>query len=69
MAKIAKLVAVSLLTRIIVEETDSEEENLAAAKPQFIRKINTGLEDNVEYIKEDTECPFDPEIDERSETY
>lgn len=63
MAKIAKLVAVSLLTRIIVEETDSEEENLAAAKPQFISKINTDLGDNVEFIEEDTECPFEPEKD------
>lgn len=44
MTKIAKLVAVSLLTRIIVDETDSEEENLATAKPQFICKINTALE-------------------------
>ena len=32
MTKIAKLVAVSLLTRIIVDETDSEEENLATAR-------------------------------------
>ena len=63
MTKIAKLVAVSLLTRIIVDETDSEEENLATAKPQFICKINTDLGDNVEFIEEDTECPFDPEKD------
>lgn len=55
MTKIAKLVAVSLLTRIIVDETDSEEENLATAKPQFICKINTDLGDNVEFIEEDTE--------------
>lgn len=63
MAKIAKLVAISLLTRIIVEETDSEEENLAAAKHQFISKIDTDLGDNVEFIEEDSECPFDPETD------
>ena len=69
MAKIAKLIAVNLLTRVIVDEADSEEENLAAAKPRLISKINTDLRDNVEYIEEDSECPFDPETDEHSETY
>lgn len=64
MAKVAKLVAVSLLTRVIVEDTASEGEILSAASPRFIGKIHTDLEDNVEYIVDDTECPFDPEKDE-----
>ena len=64
MAKVAKLVAVSLLTRVIVEDTASEGAILTAAGPRFIGKIHTDLEDNVEYIVDDTECPFDPEKDE-----
>jgi len=63
MAKIAKLVAVSLMTRVIVDENLSEdellEEAMKQARPQFIDKIaNDGLGDHLESIEEDTECPF-----------
>ena len=63
MTRVAKLVAVSLLTRVIVEDTASEEEILAAAGPRFIGKIHTDLDDNVEFIVDDIECPYDPETD------
>lgn len=56
---IAKLVAVSFLTRVIVDENATTEEILEASKQGFIAKVvNSELEDNLEYIKDDTECPF-----------
>lgn len=63
MAKVAKLVAVSLLTRVIVEDTASDEEILDAACPRFIEKISTELSEHLEYIEDDTECPYDPQTD------
>lgn len=63
MSKVAKLVAVSLMTRIIVEEGSSEAETLEKAEPKFIATIQTELMDNLEFIDDDTECPYDPETD------
>lgn len=63
MAKIAKLVAVSLMTRVVVDESATEAETLDAARVQLIDKLKTDLSDNLEYIEEDTECPYDPETD------
>lgn len=63
MAKVAKLVLVSLMTRVIVDDTDDEAAVLSATRPRLIRKINTDLEDNIESIEDDTECPYDPETD------
>lgn len=63
MAKVAKLVMVSFMTRVIVEDTASEAEILDRATPQLINKILSDLGENVEDITDDTECPFDPETD------
>lgn len=63
MGKVAKLVRISLMTRVIVEEDATEETILDAAKPRFIDKIISDLDDNVETIEDDTEVPFD-EFDE-----
>lgn len=43
MAKVAKLVLVSMMTRIIVEENATDEEMLEASKPAFRIKINDEL--------------------------
>ena len=63
MGKVAKLVCVSLMTRVIVEDGLSEEDELAEiaeqVKPQFVDKImNDGIGDHLESIVDDTECPF-----------
>jgi len=63
MSKIAKLVCVSLMTRVIVDENLSEDELLEVAmkqaRPQFIDKLETdGLADRLESIEDDEECPF-----------
>lgn len=59
--RVAKLVAVSLLTRVIVEESTTDAQILELARPRFIEKITTELGEHLEYIQDDTECPYDPE--------
>ena len=59
MKKVAKLVAVSFLTRVVVKETATEEEVLKEAKIKFQDKLdNNELADNLEYIDPDEECPY-----------
>ena len=46
MPKVAKLVAVSLLTRVVVDDTATDEEILDAARPHYFDKVRTELDDN-----------------------
>ena len=62
MAKVAKLIEVYLKTRIIVDDTDTEDEIIAKARPQFMEAIKDYGE-NVELIEDDEEMPFDPTFD------
>jgi hypothetical protein len=63
MAKVAKLVYLSMVTRVIVDEDAREEEIVEAARNRFIDKINTELGENTEEIEDDIECPYDPDLD------
>ncbi len=57
--KVAKLVSVSLMTRVIVEEDATDEQIMEVAIPRLSNNLfNDGILDNVEDIKDDTECPF-----------
>jgi uncharacterized protein (UPF0212 family) len=57
--KKAKLVYISLATRIIVDENATDEEIMKQAIPKFIDKLNDdGILDNVEDIVDDEECPY-----------
>lgn len=63
MAKVAKLVMVSLMTRVIVDDNLTEEQELLEiaeqVKPVFVDKImNDEIGDNIESIELDEECPF-----------
>lgn len=58
MAKVAKLVYVTLLTRVVVDTSASEDELLNIAKNKLIDKIKYELNENVEKIIDDTECPY-----------
>ena len=58
MTKVAKLVLVSLMTRVVVDENATDEQILDAARPNFIEKVNTELGENLEEITNDTECPY-----------
>lgn len=63
MAKVAKLVYVSLATRVIVDEDATQEQILEAAKHRFIDKVQTELGEHLEFIGYDDECPYDPDMD------
>lgn len=63
MAKVAKLVCLSLMTRVIVEENLTEDQELEAiaaqVRSQCVDKImNDGIGDHLESIELDEECPF-----------
>lgn len=61
--KVAKLVYVSLVTRVVVDENATENQIIAAAKPKLIYKIVDEILEHIEDIEDDTECPYDPEYD------
>lgn len=61
--KVAKLVTVSLMTRVVVDENASEDEILNAATLKFVEKINNEINEHVEDIVDDEDCPYDPEFD------
>jgi hypothetical protein len=62
--KIAKLVYVSLCTRVIVDENATDDEIIKKAKNNFKEKIEAqDFGDNVEDIENDEQCPYDPVLD------
>jgi len=63
MAKVAKLVYVSMVTRVIVDEDATEEQIINVAQYKFMDKVQTELCENLENIVDDTECPYDPDMD------
>ncbi len=65
MGKVAKLVAANLMTRVIVDESATDEEIMEAARPHFAEKVATELMENYEFIEDDTECPYGTLNDER----
>jgi hypothetical protein len=64
MSKVAKLVSVSLMTRVIVDENASESEILELAGIKLAEKIQNELTEHLESIEDDIECPYDPFYDE-----
>ena len=59
MSKVAKLVYVSLATRVVVDENATDEQILEIAKAHFLEKVNTELGEHLEEIIDDEECPYD----------
>lgn len=58
--KIAKLVSINLMARVIVDEDATEEDILTASKIKFQNSLdNNEHSENIEFIKNDTEVPFD----------
>ena len=62
--KIAKLVYVSLATRVVVDENATEDEIIEMAKDRLIDNIKTCLGENIDSIEDDTEVLYDPEFDD-----
>jgi hypothetical protein len=58
MKKVAKLVSFTLTTRVIVDESASDNTIIKACYPKILDKINNReLGDNLESIEDDEECP------------
>jgi hypothetical protein len=59
MAKIAKLVTISVTTRVIVEEGTTDESIMEIAIPRCIDVVKSdGVFDHLVDISDDTEVPF-----------
>lgn len=68
MAKVAKLVMVSLVTRVIVDESATEDQIISASYKGFQAKIdNRELGDNLESIEDDEEVPYGEALDDKLE--
>jgi hypothetical protein len=64
MEKVAKLVTITMTTRVIVDENASESDVIEQASIKMSEKIQHEFNENLESIYEDTECPYDPEYDD-----
>ena len=67
--KKAILVTATFTTRIIVDADtmtgeELKTEVLEAVAPRFEQKLFHELNENITKVVEDTECPYNPEIDE-----
>jgi len=60
----AKLVTISLMTRIVVEDNATEEQILEATKCKFIEKVQTEIGEHVEDISDDVEMPYGEGLNE-----
>jgi len=54
----AKLVKVSFMTRVVVEDNATENQILEASKEAFLSKVNNELSENLEEIEDDDEMPY-----------
>ncbi len=58
MTKVAKLVYVSFITRVVVDENATDDQIIEAAKPNLYEKVRLETGENLEKIEDDTECPY-----------
>ena len=58
MRKVAKLVAYSFMTRVVVDEDATEDEIIRATKQMMRIKVEDELGENLESIEDDEECPI-----------
>ena len=59
----AKLVYLSLMTRVVVEDDADDEIVMDVARQKFADKIQYEYLENVEDIQDDLEMPYDEETD------
>ena len=63
MAKVAKLVYASFVVRVVVDDTMTEQEIIERSHIKFKYAVNDELNENIEEVIDDTECPYDPTRD------
>ena len=61
----AKLVYLSLMTRVVVEDDADDETVMEVARSKFTDKLIYEYLENVEEIQDDLEVPYDKETDIR----
>lgn len=59
--KVAKLVRVSLVTRVIVDVDATEQEIMELAVPKLSENLMDSPFENLDEIVDDTECPYEEE--------
>jgi hypothetical protein len=59
--KVAKLVRVSLVTRVIVDIDATDQEIMELAVPKLSENLMDSPFDNLDEIVDDTECPYEEE--------
>jgi hypothetical protein len=69
MGKVAKLVTITMSTRVIVDENASESDIIELASIRMSEKIQHEFNENLESIEDDTECPYNPEWDDEPEVF
>jgi hypothetical protein len=69
MGKVAKLVTITMSTRVIVDENASESDIIELASIRMSEKIQHEFNENLESIVDDTECPYNPEWDDEPEVF
>jgi hypothetical protein len=63
MGKVAKLVSVTLITRVVVDESATEQDILELAIPKLSEKLMDEPFEHIEDIEDDIECPYDSDFD------
>jgi hypothetical protein len=63
MGKVAKLVRMTLTTRIIVDGDARDSDIIKIAIPKFIDKVANECHENIDSIEDDFECPYDEKFD------
>ena len=61
--RVAKLVCVSFVTRVIVDENATLDEIMNEARPKLINKVLNELSENLEDVIEDKEVPYNTKFD------
>jgi hypothetical protein len=58
MTKVAKLVSVHPMVRVVVDDTATDEQIFKAARPKLIEALYECGMENLDEIKDDTECKY-----------
>lgn len=64
MAKVAKLVTISMMTRVVVDDDADDDFIINRSAMNFINKITNEIGEHIEEIVDDEECPYNPEEDD-----
>ena len=64
MGKVAKLVTITMTTRVIVDEDANDFGIIEIALPRLSKKLVDESLEHIDEIIDDMECPYDPQFDE-----